>query len=369
MVDIVIIGAGLSGAVMAERYATILNKKVLVIEKRNHIAGNCYDYIDEETGLLISKYGAHLFHTNNELVWEYLQQFSEWIRYDHKVVVNVDNQIAPIPVNMETINILCNENLQTEDDVKEWLSKHQIPCELPKNSEEIALSRVGNILYEKLFKEYTFKQWNKQPSELDSSVLARIPVRTSMDSRYFSDKYQGLPKHGFTKLVESMLNHPNITVKLNTEYTQNISIQCEKIVYTGPIDEYYSSSGLPKLEYRSLRFELETHKNVGFIQKHMVVNYPSKEYAYTRIIEYKHLPNQKESSHSIIVKEYPSDIGEPYYPVPTPQTHELYEKYKSLADKEPNVIMLGRLASYKYFNMDQAIANSLDYFNKLLLNN
>jgi len=361
-IDILIIGAGLSGAVVAERFAREMNKRVLVVEKRDHIGGNCYDYIDHETGLLISKYGAHLFHTNNETVWDYIQKFSEWIRYDHKVVASVDGNIVPIPVNMETINILCNQHLENETDVKEWLLKYQVSFDSPNNSEEIALSRVGHDIYEKLFKEYTLKQWNKQPSELDSSVLARIPVRTSMDSRYFSDKYQALPKHGYTKFIQSILNHPNITVMLSTEYTPNMDIQYEKLIYTGPIDTYYASQGLPKLEYRSLRFEFETYKNIGFIQQHMVVNYPSKKYPYTRIIEYKHLPNQPRSDHSIIVKEYPSDSGEPYYPVPTTENQTLYQKYKELADKEVNVVMLGRLANYKYFNMDQAIQNALEYF-------
>jgi UDP-galactopyranose mutase len=361
--DVVIVGAGLSGCVIAERYANVLNKKVLIVEKRDHIGGNCYDYNDKETGLLINKYGAHLFHTNDEDVWSYVQKFSEWIRYDHKVLAHVDNRNVPVPVNMETINILCNENLKTETEVNEWLKKTQVKNDNPKNSEEIALSRVGTVLYDKIFKPYTIKQWNKDPKELDASVLSRIPVQTNMDSRYFADKYQAIPKNGYTSFIENMITHPNITIHLNTEYTPGI-YNCDTIIYTGPIDTYYASQGLPKLEYRSLKFEIEVHKNVGFLQNNMVINYPSLEYPYTRIIEYKHLPNQPTSPHSILVKEYPCSEGEPYYPVPTAHNQELYHKYKILSEKETGVYMLGRLANYKYFNMDQAIKNSLEWFTK-----
>jgi len=359
--DAIIVGAGLSGCVMAERIASVLNKKVLIIEKREHIGGNCYDFIDEETGLRISKYGAHLFHTNDEDVWQYVQNFSKWVRYDHKVVANIDGRNVPVPVNMETVNIICDQNLQTESETKEWFMNSVVLYDNPKNSEEIALSRVGDVLYEKLFKPYTIKQWNTSPKELDSSVLGRIPVRHSMESRYFSDKYQAIPENGYTKMIENMISHPNITVQLNTEYNHELH-NSSVLIYTGPIDRYYASHGLPKLEYRSLRFETERYFNVGFVQEHMVINYPSLYVPFTRTIEYKHLPNQTKTNHSIVIKEYPSDNGEPYYPVPTEKNKQLYKTYKSLSENERNIHMIGRLANYKYFNMDQAIRNALDYF-------
>jgi UDP-galactopyranose mutase len=366
--DVIIIGAGLSGCVMAEQFATLLNKKVLIIEKRDHIGGNCYDYIDAQTGLLINKYGAHLFHTNDEGVWKYVQRFGEWVRYDHKVVAYVNGRNVPVPVNMETVNVLCDEKLQTEEETKEWFINNTVMCDnASNNSEETALMRVGNVLYQKIFKPYTIKQWNKDPKELDPSVLERIPVRYSMDSRYFSDKYQGVPEKGYTKLMYNMISHPNITVQLNTEYYQSIH-KCNILIYTGPIDTYYASHGFPKLEYRSLRFEIERHFNVGYVQPHMVINYPSLDYPFTRIIEYKHLPTQPNTDNSILIKEYPSDYGEPYYPVPTKRNTDLYEMYKSLSKDEKNVHMIGRLANYKYFNMDQAIRNALDYF-KATFNN
>jgi UDP-galactopyranose mutase len=360
--DILIIGAGLSGAVMADQFARKLNKKVTILEKRNHIGGNCYDYVDKETGILVSEYGPHMFHTNNEIVWKYINQFGEWYRYELKVVSNVDDRIVPIPVNMETINILCKENLQTEQETEEWLSSVQIKCENIKNSRDVGLNRVGTTLYEKLFKPYTKKQWDLDPEELDPSVLSRIPVRTNTDCRYFTDKYQVLPKYGYTKFIESILNHPNISVQLNTPFDLTTTcIKYKTLIYTGPIDNYFT--GLPKLEYRSLRFKKEVHKNVGFVQQNIVVNYPSEDVPWTRIIEYKHLPNNT-SKDSIIVKEYSSPTGEPYYPVLSDKNKNIYKMYQELAEKESDVHMIGRLANYKYFNMDEAIFNALNYFTR-----
>jgi len=359
--DVIIIGAGLSGCVIAERLSNILNKKVLITERRDHIGGNCYDYIDKETGIRISKYGPHFFHTNDERVWQYINNFSEWTRYDLKVVSSIDNRIVPIPVNMETINILNGQFLQTEDETKTYLESIQIKTDNPKNSEDIALSRVGKVLYDKLFMPYTQKQWNRAPADLDPSVLSRIPVRHSMDSRYFSDKFQGIPNNGYSTFFESLINHPNITIKLNTELKLPIEHKC--VIYTGPIDQYFKYAGLPPLDYRSLRFEQERHYNCMFRQQNVVVNYPEERFPYTRIVEYKHLPYSEHSSteHTVIIKEYPSDTGEPYYPVPSTENQELYEKYRELAEQS-GVHMLGRLANYKYFNMDQAIRNALDYF-------
>lgn len=230
--DIVIIGAGISGSVLAERYASS-GKKVLIIEKRNHIGGNCYDYYDE-AGVLVSKYGAHLFHTNFEEVWEYVNQFASWYDYEHKVLARVDGHLVPVPVNITTVNKIFGLNIQTEAEMCAWLEANQLKCEDPKNGEEAAMARVGAILYEKIFKYYTKKQWDKFPAELDAAVLNRIPVRTNFDDRYFSDKYQALPKGGFTKLFERMLNHPNIAVWLNTDYfeVRDKITGYEKLFYT-----------------------------------------------------------------------------------------------------------------------------------------
>jgi UDP-galactopyranose mutase len=356
---VLVVGAGLTGSVVAREIADKHNAEVLVIEKRDHIAGNCYDYIDEDTGIRMNKYGAHLFHTNSEDVWAYVNKFSEWVRWDHEVVSYIDGKIVPMPVNITTVNQLCGTSIQTTDEMNEWLKSVQYTGEI-KNSEDMALSRVGTDLYEKLFKPYTKKQWNKDPSELDPSVLARIPVRNSFDPRYFSDKYQALPKHGYTNFVEEILNHPNITVKLNTDFFDVSREEYDKVVFTGPIDRYFESSGLPKLEYRSIRFDIEKFKNHGYFQTNSVVNYPETNVDFTRIVEYKHFYNQTSDS-TLIVKEFTTDEGEPYYPVPNTKNLDLYKLYQNLATNESDVHFVGRLASYKYFNMDDAILNALNF--------
>lgn len=369
--DYVVVGAGLSGAVIANKVATELNKKVLVLENRDHIGGNCYDYIDEKTKLLISKYGAHLFHTNSDKVWNYINQFSKWIRWDHKVIGLIENKLVPIPVNINTVNVVCNENIKTTDEMNNWLDKVQIKYDSITNSEEMGKSRVGIELYNKIFRDYTYKQWNKYPEELDPSVLARIPIRNNFDDRYFDDKYQVLPEKGYTEFVKNILDHPNITTLLNTdffEFKKNNNLSNKIIIYTGPIDKYFETSNLPKLEYRSIDFQYETIENKGFYQTNSVVNYPEIKYPFTRIVEYKHFLNQK-SDYTIISKECTNDIGEPYYPVPNKKNMDLYEKYKELANNEKNVHFVGRLASYKYFNMDQAILNALEYYEKYLISN
>lgn len=367
--EILIIGAGISGATLAERYASI-GKKVVVLEIRGHIAGNCYDEYDEN-GILVSKYGAHLFHTNDAGVWEYVQRFAEWYPWEHKVIARVDNKTVPIPVNIDTVNILFGENISTEDEMKAWLDKNRIPFDKPKNGEEAVMNRVGPVLYEKMFKHYTKKQWDKYPEELNASVLERIPVRYNHDGRYFSDTYQALPKGGYTKVFENMLNHPNITVMLNTDYfdVKDQFEGFEKLFYTGPIDRFFEFQDemMEKLEYRSINFVTE-HLDQEFFQENSVVNYPGQEVDYTRIIEYKHFGNQQ-SPKTSIVKEYTVDTGEPYYPVPNERNQQIYEKYKEKADLLQNVYFVGRLANYKYFNMDQAFRNALDLFNSLEASN
>lgn len=364
-IDILIIGAGISGAVLAERYASI-GKKVLIIEKRNHIAGNCYDYLDEN-GILVSKYGAHLFHTNEESVWKYVNKFSEWYSWEHKVIARVGSKTVPIPVNITTVNELFNSNITNEEEMKTWLEEHRSPIANPSNGEEAVLSRVGPFLYEKMFKHYTKKQWDKYPSELDASVLDRIPVRTNYDDRYFSDTYQALPKGGYSQLFNNILSNPNIEILLETDYfdVKDQYNNYGKLFYTGPVDRFFEfkNSLTEKLEYRSINFVSET-VDKEFFQENSVVNYPGTEVDFTRIIEYKHFGNQK-SDKTTIVKEYTVGEGEPYYPVPNPRNQEIYERYKMEAEKLINVYFVGRLANYKYFNMDQAFKNALDLFVKL----
>jgi UDP-galactopyranose mutase len=368
--DVLIIGCGLSGVVIAERFANILNKKVLIIEKREHIGGNVYDYIDEDTNILMSKYGAHLFHTNSEVVMDYINKFSNWIRWDHEVVGIINDRLINIPVNINTVNILCNENLKNSNEMNIWLEKNQVKYDKIDNSEKMGKSRVGNILYDKIFKEYTYKQWNKYPEELDPSVLARIPIRNDFDPRYFDDKYQVLPEKGYTKFIENILDNQNIKVLLNTNYfdfIKNNANNFETIIYTGPIDQFYENKGLEKLEYRSIEFIVEKYKNMNYYQQNSVVNYPEIKYPFTRIVEYKHFLNQK-SDDTVIVKEITKDDGEPYYPIPNKKNLDLYEKYKLFTYEEKNIHFLGRLANYKYFNMDQAILNALNYFNNNFIN-
>ena len=363
-----IVGCGLTGVTIAERIANILNEKVFIIEKRDHIGGNCYDYTDEETVILMCKYGAHIYRSNDENVWKYINKYSEWIRWEHKVLSYVDNKFVSVPVNITTVNELCGENIQTTEEMNEWLHNVQVKYDTISNSEEMCKSRVGNILHDKMFKNYTYKQWNKYPNELDASVLRNIPVRNNFDSRYFDHKYQALPKYGYTSFINNMLNHENITVQLNTSYfdfkNTNDMNQFKGVIFTGPIDDYFSHTNIDKLEYRSLLFDTKIYKNMNYYQPNSVVNYPELNVPFTRIVEYKHFLNQK-SDHTIVVSETSTDIGEPYYPVPNERNLKLYDKYKKLAENEEkhnNVFFVGRLANYKYFNMDEAIANALLFF-------
>ena len=357
MPNALVVGAGLSGATIARELAE-KGYNITILEKRNHIAGNCYDYINE-SGILMNKYGPHLFHTNSERVWTYVQKFSEWVPWKHEVQGCIDGVYFPIPVNIDSVNTLCKTNIQSEDEMKDWLSKNTVKCENPVNSENVGLGRVGADLYEKIFKGYTFKQWDKFPSELAPSVLERIPVRTNWDPYYFSDKYQALPAKGYTAMVTVMLDHPNIQVLLETDYTKNMNSKYDSVFYTGPIDTYFSDAGYDKLEYRSLRFEEET-LDMDIFQPLGQINYPSLEQSFTRIIEYKHFLNQQIPGKTTIVKEYSTAEGESYYPVPTERNQELYKKYQELSAKEKNVHFVGRLATYKYYNMDAAILAALE---------
>jgi UDP-galactopyranose mutase len=362
--EIIVVGAGISGAVLAERYANVLGKRVLVLETRNHIAGNCHDYYNEH-GILVSKYGAHLFHTSFEDVWEYVNQFSEWLPYEHRVLCHVDGRLVPLPVNIKTVNILFRENLKNEKEMKDWLKNNVRKISRPKNSEESALARMGHVIYETLFKQYTKKQWDLWPHELEASVLERIPVRTNFDDRYFSDTHQAQPKEGYTEMFKKMLSHKNITVLLNTDYFDiNYKLKgFEKLFFTGPIDKFFSE-GYDRLQYRSLRFEFTTY-NEEYFQENSVINYPS-DYDFIRIVEFKHMTGQKHPK-TTVSREYPTWEGEPYYPVPSQRNKNLYEMYKKEAEvlEKDGIYFVGRLANYKYFNMDQAFKNSLDLFKRL----
>jgi UDP-galactopyranose mutase len=367
--DYVVVGSGLSGIVMAERLANRgYYNKVLVIEKRDHIGGNCYDYRDEATGIRIAKYGAHIFHTKHEQVWEYVQRFSEWVPYQHKVYSKVDGQLVPIPININTVNVVCGQHLKNESEMRTYIdSVRNQSIKEPKNGEEYCLSQFGPRLYEKLIKHYTIKQWDKGPKDLDVSVLQRVKIRYDDKEGYFSDPYQALPKNGYTEFIQKIASHPNILILYNTDYLtssyQNLA-HLQKTIFTGPIDHYFASIGLEKLEYRSIHFEMLYIPDQEYFQENSVINYPSPEVPYTRIVEFKHFyPIQCKGT--VIAKEYSTDKGDPYYPVPSERNDALFEKYASHAHNEPNVVFLGRLASYKYFNMDEAILNSLNTYEQL----
>jgi len=363
--SILVVGAGLSGCTVAR---TLAEKgiRVHIIERRDHLAGNCYDEINTH-GIRVNRYGAHLFHTNSERVWAFVNRFAEWVPWYHKVIGNINGTYFPIPVNRTTVTDLLGVQLNTEEDMKRWLQRHSISCEDPQNSEDVALQRVGCELYELIFKHYTYKQWEKYPEELDPSVLERIPVRTNEDDRYFSDRYQALPKHGYTDMVQRMIDHPLITVELSTAYEDTMASHYDAVCYTGPIDLFYSDQGLPALEYRSIRFETED-LDVDQFQPNSVVNYPSAKEAYTRIVEYKHFLNQSVPNKTTIVKEYSVADGEPYYPVPTARNRAIYEQYRAFAeeDQKKGIFFVGRLANYKYYNMDTAIENALNTCDEIL---
>ncbi len=358
--DYLVVGAGFSGSVIAERLASQLGKKVLVVDKRNHIGGNAYDHYNE-SGILIHKYGPHIFHTNSRDVFEYLSRFTEWRSYEHRVLASVDGQLVPIPINLDTINKLYGLNLSSFQ-VEEFLQSLAEPKEHIRTSEDVVVSKVGRVLYEKFFQGYTRKQWGLDPSELDRSVIARIPTRTNRDDRYFTDTYQAMPLYGFTHLFRNMLDHPNIKVMLNTDYREiEQAIPCREIVYSGPVDEFFDYR-YGKLPYRSLEFKHET-LNKSVYQPAPVINYPN-EHLYTRVTEFKYLTGQEHAKTSIVY-EFPQAEGDPYYPVPRPENAEIYKKYKALADVTPDVYFVGRLATYKYYNMDQCVAQALAVYQRI----
>ena len=359
--DFLIVGAGFAGAVLAERLATQSGKKVLIVDKRNHIGGNTYDYYNNE-GILVHQYGPHIFHTNCKEIFEYLGKFTTWRPYEHRVLASVDGMLVPIPINLNTINMLYGLHLSS-DEVEHFLQSKAEQKTRILTSEDVVVNKVGRELYEKFFKGYTKKQWDLDPSELDASVTARIPTRNNRDDRYFTDTYQGMPLHGYTKMFENMLSHPNIKVMLNTDYKEIESIIPHKeMIYTGPID-YYFDYCYGKLPYRSIEFKFETIGTEVF-QPTGTVNYPN-EHPYTRATEFKYLTGQKHPK-TTVVYEYPKADGDPYYPVPRAENAELYKKYQLLAAGLKKVHFTGRLATYKYYNMDQVVAQSLKLYKTLI---
>lgn len=369
--DFVIVGAGYSGCVLAERIATQLNKKCLIVEKRNHIGGNCFDYFDDN-GVLVHKYGPHIFHTQMKKVWDYLSQYTDWIPYEHKVKAIIDGIEVTVPFNFNSIHTVYDkekaqrlENLLREtygDGVK-------IPILKLRETSNEDLKELAEFIYEKVFLGYNLKQWGMKPEELDPSVSGRVPVFLSRDDRYFQDTYQAIPKHGYTKMFQKMIDNKNISVMLQTDYKDVIDdLEYNNLIYTGHID-YYFDFKLGRLPYRTLNFDMQT-VDKEFFQSGAQINYPN-DHEFTRITEFKHLTKQ-EHSKTTIAYEYPEEYvfgkNDPYYPIPKKENLELFEKYKELADKEKNVYFVGRLADYKYYNMDQTVGVALQLFEKKIAN-
>jgi UDP-galactopyranose mutase len=360
MFDYLVVGAGFAGATIAERLAAHAGKKVLICDKRPHVGGNAYDHYDE-AGILVHKYGPHIFHTNSRDVFEYLTRFTEWRPYQHRVLASVDGQLLPIPINLNTVNQMYGTGY-TSFELEQFFKSIAEPVSQVRTSEDVIVGKVGRELYEKFFRNYTRKQWDLDPSELDASVTSRVPVRTNRDDRYFTDTYQVMPLHGYTRMFERMLCHPNIKVMLNANYRELLGvIPFNHVVFTGPIDEFFDYR-FGKLPYRSLEFRFET-KNVPVAQEAPVINYPN-EHAFTRVTEFKYLTGQ-EHPKTTLVYEYARATGDPYYPVPQPQNAALYKQYQELAAQTSGVHFLGRLGTYKYYNMDQVVAQALTLYGKL----
>ncbi|WP_134699054.1 UDP-galactopyranose mutase [Ammoniphilus sp. YIM 78166] len=372
-VDWLIVGAGFTGATLSERLASQCNAKVLLVDKRDHIGGNSYDCYNED-GILIHKYGSHTFHTNSQMVWNYLSQFTEWRTYFHQVLTVVDGKKIPVPFNLNSLYALFPPRYAEK--LEELLIQHfgfgvKVPILKLRETASGDLSFLAEYVYKKVYYEYTLKHWQLNPQELDRSVTARVPVYISRDNRYFQDTYQGMPKHGYAVLFSRMLRHPNIKLLLNTDYRELLgSIRFKRMIYTGPIDEFfqYKHGTLP---YRSLRFDFETI-NQEYYQEVGTINYPH-EYDFTRILEQKHLTGQK-ASHTTISHVFPQSydpkVNDPYYPIPREDNRKIYSLYLQEADQiKDKVLFAGRLADYKYYNMDQAVARALTLFKEIASKN
>jgi UDP-galactopyranose mutase len=358
--DWLVVGAGFAGSTIAERLASVRDQKVLVVDRRPHVAGNAYD-VHDAAGVLMHRYGPHIFHTNSQAVFDHLSRFTAWRPYEHRVLAKVDGQLLPIPINLDTVNRLYGLSLEPHE-MEAFLAARAEPVETIRTSEDVVVSRVGRDLYEKFFRGYTRKQWGLDPSELDKSVTARVPTRTDRDDRYFADRFQAMPAEGYTRMFERMLAHPNIKVLLQADFREiRETIPFRRMVFTGPVDAFYGYR-FGRLPYRSLRFrhvtlDKEWHQPVA------VVNHPMDE-AYTRVTEYKHLTGQHHRK-TTLTYEYPSATGDPYYPIPRPENAALYKRYEALADAERDVWFVGRLATYRYYNMDQVVGQALATFARI----
>jgi len=362
-VDYLIVGAGFAGAVLAERLASQRGARCLVIDRRPHIAGNAYDHTDS-AGIRLHAYGPHYFRTNSDRIVAYLSQFTDWHPVDYKILSWTHGRFWQFPINLNTFEQLLGRP-STSEEMEKTLAQWRVPIAQPRNSEEVILSQVGPKLYEMFFQNYTRKQWRRDPRDLDPSVCGRIPIRTNRDDRFLSEKFQALPAAGYTAMFRKILAHPQIEVRLQTDYREaRAQVRYKHLIYTGPIDEYFDHCFGP-LPYRSLRFEPETLAQEYF-QPAMQVNYPN-DHDFTRIVEIKHATGQKLPA-TTIVREYPQDFGpgrEPYYPIPAPDARALYERYAERAATEPNVSFVGRLATYRYYNMDQIVGMALAEFERL----
>jgi UDP-galactopyranose mutase len=360
--DYLIVGAGFAGSVLAERLASQHGARVLLIDRRDHVGGNAYDEKNSD-GILYHKYGPHIFHTNSEQVVDYLSQFTEWRPYEHRVLAYVRGQMVPIPINRDTLNLLFDANLVTDDDAARYLASRAEPVADIETSEDVVINAVGRELYELFFRGYTRKQWGLDPSELDKQVTSRIPTRTNTDDRYFGDTFQAMPLNGYTAMFQTMLDHPLIEVRTGVDFRDvRDAVDADHIIYTGPIDEYFDFR-FGKLPYRSLKFDHQTLQQEQF-QPVAVVNYPCEEVPFTRISEYKHLTGQQ-SPVTTVTYEYPSAEGDPYYPIPRPENQDLFKRYEALADATDNVTFVGRLATYRYYNMDQIVGQALATFRRM----
>jgi UDP-galactopyranose mutase len=365
--DTLIVGAGYAGSVMAERLATEAGHRVLVIDRRSHIAGNAYDYYDEH-GVLCHAYGPHIFHTNSDKVVAYLSRFTDWRPYEHRVLARVDGKLVPMPINRTTVNELYGLDLATDADMERFLAERAEHVDYVRNSEDVVVAKVGRELYEKFFRSYTRKQWQRDPSELAASVCARIPIRTNVDDRYFTDSFQQIPAEGYTAMFERILDHPLIEVSLETDYWDvKDEVEHGHLVYTGPVDKFfdYRFGALP---YRSLEWELrnEPTPDGGYLQPVGSINEPSEDVPYTRITEFRHISGQAPHHSTTLAVEFPRAEGDPYYPIPNDETRALYKRYEALAAELPDVTFVGRLARYQYLNMDQVVGQTLSTAEKLL---
>jgi UDP-galactopyranose mutase len=359
--DVMVVGAGFAGAVMAERLAQGSGKRVLVIDRRSHVAGNAYDRLDD-AGVLIHQYGPHIFHTNSQEIVDYLSRFTGWRPYEHRVLAEVDGKRVPIPINRTTLNAVYGLDLKSEEEAAAFLAARAEPVDVIRTSADVVISAVGRDLYEKFFQGYTRKQWGMDPSELDKSVTARVPTRTNTDDRYFADSFQAMPAEGYTRMFERMLDHPGIDLMLGVDYAEALeACRHDHLVFTGPIDEYFGYR-YGRLPYRSLRFRHETIDREWF-QQVAVINYPSPDVPHTRITEYKHLTGQS-APRTSITYEYPSAEGDPYYPIPREENQALFKRYEALALAQTGVTFVGRLATYRYYNMDQVVGQALATWRK-----